>query len=375
MKRKKICYIVTIPLTIRSFFLSQLEYLQKNGFDVTVICQKDGSIKAELNSKHIRFIPVNIPRGVSPAGMVKAIFDLTKIFRIKQYDMIQYSTPNAALAAGLAGVFAKIKTRNYHMMGIRYLGFHGIVKTVFKMLEWITCLVSTSVECVSQSNLQMCIHEKLFSQNKGTVVWNGSTGGIDIERFNVIKRNSYRKKTRENLHIGESEFVFGFVGRITKDKGIEELVRAFLKLNRKAKLLLIGEIEESNHLSPDVLDDLKSVPDIILYPFVTDIEKYYAAIDCLVLPSYREGFGNVVMEAGAMGTGAIVSNIPGPKEIIEKIGGNVCNVKDINSLISCMRNFKTMDPQVISDKVNKYYNQEELNQKIYQRKQQLLQNR
>lgn len=359
-------------MTIRAFFIAQLEYLYKSGFDVTVICQEDSTIKEELGCKNINFITLNIPRGVAPIRMLNSVLNLIRIFRREQYNMIQYSTPNAALVASLAGTLAGTRIRNYHMMGIRYLGFQGGVRNIFKMLEIITCKLSTSIECVSRSNLQLCIQEKLFPENKGIVVWNGSTGGIDISRFDISKRDEYRRIIRTELHISQHELIFGFVGRITKDKGVEELINAFLKLSRKAKLLFVGDIENHNGLTSDTLATLKHNPNIILHPFAIDIEKYFAAIDCLILPSYREGFGNVVIEAGAMGTGAIVSDIPGPKEIVEKIGGNVFKVKDTEGLAKCMESFQIVDSQTISSNVKKYYEQGELNKRILLRKQQLL---
>lgn len=375
MKAKKkysICYIVTIPLTIRSFFIPQLNYLQEKGMNVTVICQYDKNFRKEL--KDINYIPVNIPRGINLFGMAGALFRLIKIFKKNQFDMIQYSTPNAAFISSLAGCIAGINIRNYHMMGIRYLGFQGILKQIFKFIEKITCMFSTSVECVSKTNLKLCIREKLFKPEKGTVVWNGSTGGVDVTRFDISKREEYRKRVREELNISKDEFVFGFVGRITKDKGIEELVNAFLSLHRQAKLLIVGDIESDNNISSEILETIKKNENIIVHPFVNDIEKYYAAIDCLVLPSYREGFGNVVIEAGAMGTASIVSNIPGPKEIVKRIGGKICRVRDVDCLNKMMETFQNINSQLISSKVKKYYDQDELNIKIYHRKQQLFEN-
>lgn len=107
-------------------------------------------------------------------------------------------------------------------------------------------------------------------------------------------------------------FIYGFVGRITRDKGINELLSAFLKLEDRSKLLLVGDIEKDNKLEENLLAKAQNDSRVCFHSFASDIERYYAAIDVLILPSYREGFGNVVIEAGAVGTPAIVSNIPGP---------------------------------------------------------------
>lgn len=120
--------------------------------NVTVICQYDKKFREEL--KDINYIPVNIPRGINLFGMAEALFRLIKIFKKNQFDMIQYSTPNAAFISCLAGCIAGIRIRNYHMMGIRYLGFQGILKGIFKFIEKITCMLSTSVECVSKTEFK-----------------------------------------------------------------------------------------------------------------------------------------------------------------------------------------------------------------------------
>ena len=122
---RKICYVVTIPITIHAFFIPQLHYLAKNGFEVSVVCSPDASIENELG-KDIEYIPVDIPRGVSLFGSLRAIRELRTIFERKHFDVIQYSTPNAALYASIAAKRVGCKVRNYHLMGLRYLGASGI---------------------------------------------------------------------------------------------------------------------------------------------------------------------------------------------------------------------------------------------------------
>lgn len=339
----KICYVVTIPLTIEAFFIPQLKYLANNGFDVTVICSNSSTLQKKLGES-IHFCPIEIPRGISIGGSISAIKKLTVFFRKEKFDLIQYSTPNAAFYSSIASRIVRCKVRNYHLMGFRYLGASGKGKFLLKLLEKVACWNSTSIECVSKSNMEIGIAERLFSREKATVVWNGSTGGVDLARFDFNKRAQWRREVRDELGYDKDDFVYGFVGRITRDKGINELLSAFLKLEDSSKLLLVGDIERDSKLDENMLAKVQNDPRICFHSFVSDIERYYAAIDVLILPSYREGFGNVVIEAGAVGTPAIVSNIPGPIDAVEDgKTAFIVKAKDTSSLLNAMRKIQAID--------------------------------
>lgn len=338
----KICYIVTVPITIRSFFIPQLKYLANNGFDVSVVCSKDELLQQELGNA-ITYHPIEMPRGISFFGSLKAVWELFCYFREEGFDFIQYSTPNAAMYASIAGWLANIKVRNYHLMGFRYLGTKGILKFILKKMEKVSCKYSTHIECVSNSNLEIGIKEKVLEKEKTQVVWNGSSGGVDLKRFDYSKRLTYREEIRSKHRLSESDFVFGFVGRITRDKGINELLEAFLSIE-DAKLLMIGEVEGASTLNQQIYNMSMENSNIIYVGQIEDVERYYAALDVLVLPSYREGFGNVIIEAAAMGTPAIVSNIPGPIDAVEDgKTAFIVNVKDTMSLLKAMRKIQAID--------------------------------
>lgn len=372
----KICYVVTIPLTIESFFIPQLKYLAANGFDVTVVCSNDSSLQEKLGES-IRFYPIDIPRGISVGGSIYALKALTHFFKKEKFDLIQYSTPNAAFYSSIAAKKADCKVRNYHLMGLRYLGASGMGRTILKALERIACHNSTSVECVSKSNMELGIKEGLFPKEKVTVVWNGSTGGVDLSRFDFSKRQQWRMEIRKELGYSSSDFVYGFVGRITKDKGIDELLSAFLELIDNSKLLLVGNIEEGNHLDVELLAKAQQNSNIKFHSFVSDIERYYAAIDVLVLPSYREGFGNVVIEAGAVGTPSIVTDIPGPTDTIDREKtALVVPVKNPNALAESLRKIRERDYVAMGENAAQFakekFDSKVLCEKILERKKEIL---
>lgn len=373
---KKICYVVTIPLTIRAFFIPQLKYLAANGFHVSVICSPDETLRDDLGSS-IRYIPVKIPRGISLGGSWRAIAELKNVFEKEQFDLIQYSTPNAAFYASIAAKAVGCRVRNYHMMGLRYLGASGLGRMLLKMLEKIACANSTSVECVSRSNMEMGIQEGLFPSEKAAVVWNGSSGGIDLERFDAAKRGQWRARVRKELGYDDSDFVFGFVGRITRDKGINELLEAYFSLQTDAKLFLVGRVEDSRTLNMDLLEKARNHPNIQFHDSVTDIERYFAALDVLVLPSYREGFGNVVIEAGAVGTPAIVSDIPGPTDAVEQgKTALVVPAKNAQALGEAMRQIQAMDYAAMGENAARFaaegFDSRVLCERIRERKSKLL---
>ena len=239
---KKICYLTTIKDSISAFFVPQLNYLSENGFEVTVISDRSLQYSKKLSNR-VRRIDIDIPRGVSLLGTVRSITVLKRIFKKERYDMVQYSTLNASFCASIAAKLAGIRIRNYHMMGFRYQGFSGIKRLIFRSIEKLTCDFSTSIECVSKGNRQSGIDEKIFKAEKAVVVWNGSTGGVDVKRFDVSKREPWRKTIRDQLGIAQEEFVFLFAGRITGDKGINELLKAFMNLHIDAKLVMVGNQE------------------------------------------------------------------------------------------------------------------------------------
>jgi len=332
---KKICFITTISVTLKAFVVDSAKYLYENGgYNITFICDNDTDF-AEGLPDYFNYIPVPMKRGISLSG-IGAIFKLLIIFRNEKFDMVQYSTPNASFYASIAGKLAGVPVRLYCQWGILYVSFSGLKKRLFKAIEKLVCRLSTWIEPDSYGNLNFSWSERLYNDKKSSVVWNGSASGVDLNKFNIAYKEEWRKKIRSKYDITEDTFVLGFVGRITRDKGINELYsacRMYFKEQTKSILMLIGDMEISETINNELYQWSIGEKRIIYCGRTNEVEKFLSAMDVFVLPSYREGFGTVVIEAQAMGVPVIVTNIPGPTEaMIPDVTGLVVNKCDDKSL-------------------------------------------
>lgn len=318
---KKICFITTISATLNSFVLDTAQYLHKNGeYDITFICNYDKNF-AETLPEYIHFIPISMQRGVNFKGFA-SIKKFIKIFKENQFDYIQYSTPNASLYASIAAKLAKMPVRLYAQWGIRYVGASGMSRRLLKLFEKITCKLSSHIRAVSPMNMQFSIDEGLYKCDKVKVIGNGGTIGVSLDEFDINKKDELRKIVYEQYGIDDETFVFGFIGRVSKDKGVSKLIEAFKKIveeGYKAKLFIVGSYENAG-IDEDVMSWASNSNDVFFTGkfHKSKLEMFYAAFDCYVHPSYREGFGMVLQEAGAMGNAIITTDIPGAGEVMEK---------------------------------------------------------
>ncbi len=373
---KKICYVVTIPLTIRAFFIPQLRYLAAHGFDVTVVCRDDGRIGEELGGS-IHFHGIEMPRGMSVMGSLRAVSRLTAFFKEQRFDLIQYSTPNAALYASIAAKRAGCGVRCYHLMGNRFLGAGGLGRQFLKAMDKLACRLSTTIECVSPSNLELGAAEGVYPREKASVVWNGSSGGVDLKKFDLRRREVWRSELRRELGYEETDFIYGCVGRINRDKGVNELLEAFFRLREDAKLFIIGSLEKDGAPDAALWKKAAESPRVQIHGPVEDVERYYAMLDVLVFPSHREGFGNVVLEAAAMGTPAIVAEIPGPIDAIVAEETAICfPSRNVEELTAAMERIRRRDLRQMGAAAAAFaagaFDSELLCRKILERKRRLL---
>jgi glycosyltransferase involved in cell wall biosynthesis len=291
-------------------------------------------------SHEFRLINISFERGAKPIGMIKAIISLYKIFKKENFAIIQYATPNASFYASIAGFFNKVPARIYCQWGIRYVGFTGITRRLFKTIEILTCLMSTHVRPASKKNMMFAISENHYKKEKAKVIGDGGAVGIDLKQFDISQKEDYKAELLSKYPNLKSKFIYGFVGRLDKDKGVNELLEAFNRIrekNKKTALLIIGANDKISSINKELLRTSQLCEDIIFTGYTNQVAKYLSLLNVLVHPSYREGFSLVIQQAMAMGVPVITTNIPGPSEVIEEnISGLLVPSKDSSALYEAM---------------------------------------
>lgn len=331
---KKICFVTTVSLTLKSFVVETAKYLHNVcGYDVTLICNNDEQFAASL-PEYIHYIPVPMSRGIDLSGFA-SVLKFYKVFKKEKFDLIQYSTPNAACYASIAAFAARVPIRLYAQWGIRYIGLSGVTGKIFKLIEKLVCRLSTHIRAVSPMNMQFAISEGLYPSSKAKVIGNGGTIGVDMTDYDIEKKNDWRNEIRSEYNMDDTDFVFGFAGRVSADKGCAELFTAFKRMAesyKNAKLLVVGPLEENCGISQSLIEWAEKSPNVILTGKVEnkDMKRYYAAMNVLVHPTYREGFGMVIQEAGALAVPVITTKISGASEVMEE-GASCILVKPKNA--------------------------------------------
>lgn len=343
---KKICICTTVSITMKTFVVETAKYLHENcGYDITLICNEDEKFEKSL-PEYLHFIPVHMARGIDLSAL-KSIKQFMQIFKEHKYDMVQYSTPNAACYASIAAKRAKVPVRLYCQWGIRYVGMSGISRKIFKAIEKMVCRNSTDIRAVSPMNKAFAVSEGLYPEEKAVVVGKGGTIGVDMQRYDISKKPEYRSEIRKQYGISDEAFVYGFAGRVSADKGCTELLKAFRKITESepdAKLLIVGPMEANCGVPVELLDWVRKSEQVVMTGMVdgSKMNEYYSAMDVLVHPTYREGFGMVLQEAGALGIAMITTKIPGASEVMEDgVSCLLVEPKDISELESAMKKLIT----------------------------------
>lgn len=347
--KKKFYITTTIPATF-VFFKDNLKFLNQY-YEVCAISSEKNNLEAVGKSEGVSTYYIPMVRPISLANDILSLWRFFQFFVKERPDIVHGNTPKASLLSMLAAKIAGVKIRIYMCHGLRYQGTTGVMRWLLVQMEKITSYCATEVICVSHGVRNALIEEGICNNSKAVVVNHGSAGGIDLNRFNI---NSKEKlQVRKKLGLLSTDFVFVFAGRLVADKGINELIKAFVSLNMdhpNVSLILVGIIDgELNPISDETKNEIKSHRSIHAVGWQKDIRPYLLSSDAFVLPSYREGFGMVLVEAGALGLPCITTDISGCNEIIiPGENGEIIPPRDENALYNKMKEWVEQPEKVAS---------------------------
>ena len=331
-----------MPLSLDKLLAGQPKYMKEHGFDVYMISSWDERVPLLEKRENSKFITVNMNRAISPLRDIRSLFKLIIVLKKLKPQIVHTHTPKAGLLGMLAAWLVKVPVRLHTVAGLPLMETKGLKRKILERVEWLTYRCALKVYPNSKNLQRFIVENKFCRPEKLKVIGNGSSNGIDVNYFKISDEIQLEaEKLKSEFGISESNFVFVFVGRMVKDKGIEELTQAFSELNKiypHLRLLLVGPMEpELDPLSDACLSLINENANIISAGFQNDVRPYLAISHTLAFPSYREGFPNVPMQAGCFNLPSIVTDINGCNEIIQdKINGLVIPVKDTEALKNAM---------------------------------------
>lgn len=339
--KKKLIRITTVPVSLEKLLENQLGFMQQY-YDVTAISSDKMNLERVGRLQGVSVYNVAMTRKITPLQDLKAVWQLYNYFRREKPFIVHTHTPKAGTVGMIAAKLAGVPHRLHTIAGLPLLEAKGSKRKLLNLVERITYAAATKIYPNSNGLKEIIIKEQFCKPEKLFVIGNGSSNGINTSYFDPAlfsKADNFILKSELGIH--PNDFVFVFVGRLVGDKGINELVTAFQKIERgnSIKLVLVGSQEDDlDPLQKETLLQIQSNPNMIAVGHQTDVRPFLAISDALVFPSYREGFPNVVLQAGAMGLASIVTDINGCNEIIlEGENGLIIPVKDSNAVYESMK--------------------------------------
>lgn len=343
----KLVIVVTVSATL-SFYRGQLEYLSERGFEIDVICSGGRELHELCQTHHVH--DLKITREISLLHDLATLARLTKLFFSIKPHIVHGSTPKAGFISMMAATLARVPIKLYTVRGLPLETASGVGRRVLSFVERLTCACASRVFVNSRSASEVLLTMNLCPPHKMIVLHNGSSNGVDaIKRFNPnLFDDQSVVQLKKSLGIDVDQKVIGFVGRLAIDKGLAELVHAWKVVrgrNRSACLLILGGEDERDPAPDTLIRDLKSDPRVRMVGSIDNAKAplYYAAMNLLALPTYREGFPNVVLEASAMELPVVACKVTGCVDaVVDGVTGTLVPARDslnlANSIIKYLDN-------------------------------------
>ncbi|WP_026014371.1 glycosyltransferase family 4 protein [Pseudomonas psychrophila] len=333
MKEAKLLIVTTVPETLKTILVHQPRFLNRK-FSVHLASSDEGANKTISAKETVPFHVVSMKRGISPISDLLSVFNMCRLINRLKPQVVHSYTPKAGLVSMIAAYLCRVPVRVHTFTGLIFPTQTGPKRFLLVNIDRIICMLATRVipegEGVKRDLLSFGVTRKDMS-----VIGHGNIAGVDLSFFQpgIGAVSSKSELMKKSLGIADEDFVFCYIGRLNRDKGLKELGQAFLKLPDFVQLIVVGELDAEAPVDSYTLALFKEHERIHAVGFKADIRDALEACDALVLPSYREGFPNVVLQAGAMRKPAVVTDINGSNEIIEPgLNGWIAKPQDVSSL-------------------------------------------
>lgn len=353
----KLIRVTTITASLRGLLKGQLRYMSENGFEVKAISSYDETFDEVESNEGIQIIPVEMTRTISPIKDIKAVWELYKIFRKEKPEIVHTHTPKAGTVGMLAAKLSGVPHRLHTVAGMPLLITKGNKRKLLDIVEKLTYWCATGVYPNSYGLKDIIVKGKYTSEKKVKVLAKGSSNGIDTAYFDpCLISETQRVELIRSLGLTPDDFIFVAIGRIVRDKGINELITSFIKINQEfpnTKLILAGRFERDlDPLKPEIEDSIRTNKNIIHVGYQIDVRPYFSIADVFTFPTYREGFPNVLMQSCAMGIASITTDINGCNEIVQDgVNGLIIPPQDEKALYEKML-YLYQNPQYIRQLAN-----------------------
>ncbi|SIT93810.1 glycosyltransferase family 4 protein [Pontibacter indicus] len=339
--------ITTVPLSLQKLITGQLPYMRSKGFEPVMVSAAGPESEAVVREQATPLIEIGMTRKITPVQDLKALWQFYRLCKKYKPAIVHSHTPKAGIIGMLGAKLAGVPVRLHTVAGLPLMETEGKKRQVLEAVEKLTYTCATKVYPNSTVLKEFILESKFCAPDKVKVIGNGSSNGINTEFFHKEQLDAAQlEELKAQLGIMPDDFVFVFIGRLVKDKGIQELVNAFKKLQEQhpqIKLLLVGPFEQDlDPINDSILKEIENNPAILSVGFQHDVRPYLAISQALAFPSYREGFPNVPMQAGCFDLPSIVTNINGCNEIIQHgENGLIVSPKSTEELYEAMLTFIT----------------------------------
>ncbi|WP_420386077.1 glycosyltransferase family 4 protein [Roseivirga sp.] len=312
--------------------------MSDRGIDVIMASADGEEVKDIVQAEGVVHVSFPLSRSISPFLDIYAIIKLTLWLRKGKFDIVHSHTPKAGFVGMIASYLARIPIRMHTIAGIPWIQSSGIKRSILRSVDRLIYLCATNVYSNSRELLKFIERERLVHIRKLNILGLGSSNGIDMEYFSPESVNLSKGELREDLGIKSDSFVYLFVGRVVRDKGMNELFRAFSQMSTGCNLVIVGPLESSlDPFDSQALEFFQNSENVHMMGYQNDVRPFFKLSDVLVFPSHREGFPNVPLQALAMELPSIVTDINGCNEIVQQeLNGLLIKPKCSESLLNAM---------------------------------------